>query len=90
MRCLDVSAEWVDKEGGREEPEENPFKEGETDALMTCGVRGGDNVCVYHGVSAPPQEEKVFRRGAADRGLTHAASVSHLPLPHRQTAPTSH
>lgn len=75
----------MDKGGRREDPEENPFKEGETDASTTCGVRGGDNVCVYHNVSAPPKKEKLLRGRVTDGGLTHPAAVSHLPLPQRQT-----
>lgn len=55
---------WTRKEGRREDPEENPSREGETDASRTCGVRGGDNVCVYHNVSAPPPPKK--KRNSAD------------------------
>lgn len=58
MRCLGVRAQWVDKRGRREDTEENPFKEGETDAWTTCGVRGGDNACVYHNMSAPPKKRE--------------------------------
>lgn len=55
----------MDKEGRRQDPEESPSKEGATGAL-TFAVQGGDNVNVYHSVSAPPKKETVHRRWTFD------------------------
>lgn len=90
---LDVRAQWVDKEGRREDPEENPSREGRREGGRgerfkdTRSPRRRRCMCLSPCVS-PFQKEKERRQRRVEVALTHPSAVSHLPLSHCQTAQT--
>lgn len=89
MRCLDVGVQWVDKKG-REDPEENPSREGETEASKTWSPGRRQCMCLSQRVSFPSQKKRKGADDASQMGvLTHPFAVSHLPLSHCQATPTS-